>query len=242
MAQILRRFSEAELRAAVYRELPELLADLPGPGASFRDVAFALVRAAKSRGYVPDLEILIASRKRPAAGLRAALVGVLVLVGAGAVFMAGRAVPAAPSDSQTSVEAAAPMHVEPPPTSPVAGPEPRPAAVPVSTARSPRTRRKEAVAPEPKSAPVPTASPEHDETREPASGRADCRGWSCRLSADSGQFHHSEEFCVVPAAGAEMKRCIIHGELLYPASTVECDLSEARLTGEMRWQRCRGEL
>jgi hypothetical protein len=243
MADILRRFSEAELRAALRRELPELLAELPGPGVPFRDVVFMLVQAAQKCGYEPDLEILIASRRRPSVGLRAVIVvGVLVLMGAGGAFLTGWAIWQRPSASEAIGEATPPARVEPPPTSPVDAPEARPAAEPLSADSRPHAeRRKESSQGERKrEAPVP-ASPPPEPASEPTAGRAECRGWSCRLSADSGQFHKSEEFCVVPAAGTGVKRCIIHGELIHPAPTVECDLSESQLTGEVRWRRCHGE-
>lgn len=244
MADILRLFSEAELRGALQRELPELLAELPGPGVPFRDVAFALVQAARRSRYEPDLEILIASRQRRSVGLRAVIVvGVLVLLGAGAMFLASGAMGERPSASETIGEAAAPARIEPPPTSPVAAPEASPAAEPLSTESRPHVaRRKESPQGSRQREASAISSPPPKPAREPVSGRAECRGWSCRLSADSGQFHHSEEFCVVPAAGSAMKRCIIHGELIHPAPTVECDLSESQLTGEMRWRRCHGEI
>ncbi|WP_434422783.1 hypothetical protein [Nannocystis pusilla] len=243
MAGILQRFSEAELRGALQRELPELLTELPGPGAPFRDVAFMLVQAARRSGYLPDLEILVASRRRRSIGSLAVIVGVLVLLGAGATSVANWAVPERPWASEAIREGAAPAAapVETPPTSPVATPEARSAAEPLMADSRPHAaRRKEGLHERKREVPI-LVSAGLEPASEPTAGRALCRGWSCRLGADGGQFYKSEEFCVVPAGGSEVKRCIIHGRLIHPAPTVECDLSESQLTGELRWQRCHGE-
>lgn len=246
-ARLLRgRFSETQIRRALQRELPELLPDLPGPGASFGDFAFHLVEGARRREYTEDVEALLASMERRSTSLRRKLFGALALASAGAVFVAGRAVRELPQDSGGLVEASAPTGAEPRTSSLAAGPEARPAPAPVTMSRPTRARRRPAV--ESQAMPEPEASARATEdalpggSHEPSSGEAACRGRSCRLTADSGQFHRSEEFCVVPAGVSEVKRCIIHGELVHPAPTIECDLSEAQLEGVMHWRRCLGAL
>lgn len=247
---LIRRFSEPELRRAVGRRFPELADDLPCRPVSLRTLADALVELAERRGCLTDLALeLLVVWSRRVSPIRVGLFCVL-LVGMTLAIRHATGRPAHDARADAHTEDA---HTRTPDVSPATEPGMEP-VVPGPLASPPAIRRTEApqkrralrvASPNltPEKPPPALAELPRDHAPEPRSGAAQCSGGLCILSADSGQFLKSEEFCVERAGGHGVERCILHGRLVHPDTTVKCNLSadNVSLTGRVRWSVCSGE-
>jgi len=247
---LVRRFSEPELRRAAERQFPGWAADLPSRPASLRTLAHALVEQAQRHGCLLDLALgLLGTWSRRTSSIGAMVLCVVTIASAA---LATRQVMRGSADDTPGDARPASMQAPPPDSAPMTEPAPAPEASPVldppvavRSAEAPRKRRA-ARAPSdlsPEALPPAPEDPQTDLVREPTTGNARCSGGVCILSANSGLFLKSEEFCVEQADGSGVHRCIIHSRLVHPDATVTCDLStpgKESWVGDVRWRVCSG--
>lgn len=246
---LVRQHSEQQLRRLVARELPDLAPDLPGAGTSPRQLATALVLLAERRGYVLDIvtALLVRPERRPA-HLRTAWTAsaaVATLLG-GAT---NEPVPSGMCIETTHTPAERGSIAGPLDMTPIARDLPDPPPRPRATKRRPLTSVDtfaEMLAPAPSGGPARCDADVCTWAAEmlapaPNGGPARCDAGVCTVHAEPGHTLRGAEFCILPADGAEARRCLVRGDALQAATTATCDLSETRsgrLTGTLRWRDC----